>query len=228
MPYLNDDPIRIALLDNHTLVRAGMRLLIENQQGMEVVGEAGDLYGGLKIVNELNPDIILLKSNLDGHPDTEVIPSIMNASKQGRLILITDASNSQVFQQAVEAGVVGIVSTTQKPEILLKAIDKVNAGEVWLERSLVADMFHRISHNQHNPSTSPEIESIAQLSEREKEVILLIGQGYKNKAISALLSISETTVRHHLTSIYSKLGVSDRLELLVYSHRFGLVKRHNQ
>jgi two-component system, NarL family, nitrate/nitrite response regulator NarL len=228
MPSLIIEPIRIVLLDNQALVRAGIRLLIENQNGMVVAGEAGDLSEGLKIITELKPDIILLKLNLDKQPDFDIIPSIIDASKQARLILITDEDDSQILQQAVKDGVVGIVSTTQKPETLIKAIGKVFAGEVWLERTMVADMLSSLSHNQHVNKISPEMEGITHLSVREKEVIRLIGQGYKNKTISAQLNIRETTVRHHLTSIYGKLGVSDRLELLVYAHRYGLVKRPTQ
>jgi DNA-binding NarL/FixJ family response regulator len=228
MLSLIKNPIRIVILDNHALVRAGMRLLIENQQGMEVVGEAGDLNEGLEIVADLKPDIILLELNIARQPDLNIIPSIINACEQARLILITDEEDSQVHQQAIEDGAMGLVFKTQKPETLIKAIEKVNAGEVWLERSMIAHVLSRFSHNQHWTITNPEKESITLLSEREKEVIRLIGQGFKNKTISAQLNISETTVRHHLTSIYSKLRVSDRLELLVYAHRYGLVKRPNQ
>jgi DNA-binding NarL/FixJ family response regulator len=228
MPSLINDPIRIVILDSQALVRAGICLLIENQQGMEVVGEAGDLGECLELVTELKPDIILLVLYLVSQPDLDIIPRIINAFEQARLILITDGEDAQVLQQAVEVGVMGLVFKTQKPETLIKAIEKVNAGEVWLERSMIAHVLSRLSHNQHMTKISPEIESITQLSVREKEVVRLIGQGFKNKTISAQLNISETTVRHHLTSIYSKLGVSDRLELLVFAHRYGLVKRSNQ
>ena len=116
-----------------------------------------------------------------------------------------------------------MISKNQSPEVLIKAIDKVNAGEVWLERSLIATVLSRLSRGQGTPRTDKETDNLNHLSEREKEVVRLIGQGLKNRKISQELCISETTVRHHLTSIYSKLGVSDRLELLVYAHRNGLV-----
>ncbi len=118
----------------------------------------------------------------------------------------------------------GVVFKTQSPETLIKAIDKVNAGEVWLERSMIANVLSRLSRNNKPIRINSETDNINELSEREKQIVRLIGQGFKNKKISTELCISETTVRHHLTSIYSKLGVSDRLELLVYAHRYGLVK----
>jgi two-component system nitrate/nitrite response regulator NarL len=133
-----------------------------------------------------------------------------------------------VLQKVVEDGVVGVVFKSQSPEVLVKAIEKVWAGEVWLERSLIANVLTRLSRNQPVSQPDPELENFSRLSEREKEVVRLIGKGLKNKRISTELCISETTVRHHLTSIYNKLGVSDRLELLVYAHRYGLVAVHKQ
>lgn len=130
-----------------------------------------------------------------------------------------------MLQKAVEDGVMGVVFKTQPPETLIKSIQKVHAGEVWLERSMIANVLNRRSRNQ--TPIDPEKDSIAQLSEREKQIIQLIGLGYKNMKISSQLCISETTVRHHLTSIYSKLGVTDRLELLVFAHRNDLVNPTN-
>ena len=228
MPGLAKNPIRIVILDNHALVRAGTRLLIESQSGMQVVGESGSLDEGLELVANLKPDIILLELNLVGQPGLEIIPCIFKTYRQARLILVTGASDPQVHQQAVEEGVVGIVIKTQQPDMLIKAIEKVNAGEVWLERSMIANVLSRLSRNHAPAGKKSNDEGVPQLSEREKQVVRLIGQGYKNKKISTQLCISETTVRHHLTSIYGKLGVSDRLELLVYAHRYGLVKASNK
>jgi len=228
MPGLAKNPIRIVILDNHALVRAGTHLLIESQSGMQVVGESGSLDEGLELVANLKPDIILLELNLVGQPGLEIITCIFKTYRQARLILVTGASDPQVHQQAVEEGVVGVVIKTQPPEMLIKAIEKVNAGEVWLERSMIANVLSRLSRNHAPAGKKSDDENVHELSEREKQVVRLIGQGYKNKKISTQLCISETTVRHHLTSIYGKLGVSDRLELLVYAHRYGLVKTPNK
>ncbi len=223
MSVLTKNPIRIVILDNHTLFRAGLRYIIEKHNGMEVVGETGSCCEALEIIASLKPDIILLELNLTGSSDPEMLSSIVKASEGMRLILVTETNDPKIHQKAVEEGIVGVVYKTQSPEILLKAIEKVDAGEVWLERSLIANVLSRLSRKQPSSKEDPELESINRLSEREKDVVKLIGQGLKNKRISTELCISETTVRHHLTSIYSKLGVSDRLELLVYAHRNGLV-----
>ena len=219
--------IRIVILDNQDLCRAGLRLLIDSKPGMSIVGEAGSLRKGLEIIANLKPDIILIELNLSGMSGLNIVPSILKAYKRARLILVTSSSDPQVHQSAVESGVMGIVSKSQKPEILINAIEKVYAGEVWLERSMIAYVLSRLSRDHNLEQTSQVIENINELSEREKEVIQLIGQAYNNNKISTELSISEATVRHHLTSIYRKLGVSNRLELLVYAHHYDLVKRPN-
>ncbi len=226
MPGTSNTPIRIVLLDAHTLFRVGLRCILESQPGMEIVGEAGDLDASLEIITSQNPDIILFESNLHSDPPCDLVPTLVKASTRARLILVSGVNDPTVQQQAVEDGVVGVISKTQSPETLIKAIEKVHAGEVWLERSLIANVLVRFSRSQPVTKVDPETASINSLSEREKEVVKLIGQGYKNKRISSELCISETTVRHHLTSIYDKLGVSDRLELLVYAHRYGLVTSH--
>jgi DNA-binding NarL/FixJ family response regulator len=216
--------IRIEIIDNHALVRAGLRLLIETHPELEVVGEAGSIDEGLEMARHLAPDIILLELNLNGDPCFDIIPKLINTSDRARVILVTGAYSSQVFLQAIQNGVMGVVTKTQRPEVLIKAIEKVHAGEVWIERSLIANLLTRLSHENRSNGSNPESERIEQLSEREREIIRLIGHGLKNKQIAAQLCISETTVRHHLTSIFSKLEVSDRLELLVYAHRSGLAK----
>lgn len=220
---MDKNHVRIVILDNHALVRAGIRLIIEQHPGMEVIGEAGNLIDGLEIISSQKPDIVLFELNLTEQTSSDVITQIIKASDTSRLILVTGTSNALINQQAVENGVMGVVFKAHPPETLIKAIEKVNAGEVWLERSMIANVISRLSRNSKPTKTGSE-SNIDELSEREKEIVRLIGQGFKNKKISSQLCISETTVRHHLTSIYSKLGVSDRLELLVYAHRYGLVK----
>jgi DNA-binding NarL/FixJ family response regulator len=223
MPGSTQNTIRIIILDYHTLFRVGLRYIIESQPGMEVVGEAGNLSDGLELITNLQPDIILFEMNLVKKTEFDIISSLVETSGGSRMILVTGTIDPKVLQKAVEDGAVGVVFKSQPPETLIKAIEKVNAGEVWLERSLIANVLSRLSRNQPSSKNDPEAENGARLSEREKEVVKLIGLGYKNKRISAELCISETTVRHHLTSIYDKLGVSDRLELLVFAHRYGLV-----
>jgi two-component system, NarL family, nitrate/nitrite response regulator NarL len=221
------DPIRIVLLDNLALVRAGIRSLIENQPGMELVGEAGDFDEAIRIVEDKKPDIILLELSQAGNLGLEVIPQLIHCSSSTRLILVTRSSDPNIYIKAVQNGVLGVVLKTQPPEVLLKAIRKVHAGEAWIERSMVASLLINISRNLPALPTDPEAERIARLNQRERDIVQLIGRGLKTRQIASQLFISETTVRHYLTSIYEKLGVSERLELLIFAHRVGMTNLSN-
>ncbi len=216
------DHIRIIIIDSYTLVRTGLRLITDGHQGMKVVGEAGDAKQGLDIVGSLKPNIILLKLDPFRSIGLDIIRKLSKASSGSRVILLARPDEAQLLIKAVQEGVLGIVVETQTPETLIKAIQKVHAGEVWIERSMIANLLSGLTNAQQLIIQDPQAESINNLSQRERQVIQQIGQGRKNYQIAKQLCLSETTVRHHLTSIYEKLGVTDRLELLVFAHRNGL------
>ena len=214
--------IRVLLLDRHALVRNGLRYIIDRQETMQVIGESGDCIQALELAGELQPDIILLELNLSDKPDPQIITDLVMTSSRSRVILVTGIEEDSLHQQAVQMGAMGIISKDQPGDILIKAIKKVYDGEVWIDRSMMAEVLAQISRARMGQQEDPEINKIALLSEREREVITLIGKGLKNKEIACRLSISEVTVRHHLTSIYRKLDVEDRLELTIYAYRNGL------
>ena len=222
MKTASDKPIRIVIIDSHTLIRTGIRLIVEGHEGMEVVGEAGDANSGLEVVARKKPDIILLKLDPAGSIGLDIIRKLYNISNCSKVILLARSDEANTLIIAVQEGVLGIVLKTQSSDILIKAIQKVNAGEVWIERSMMANLLSGFTNRQRLIKQDPQTEAIAKLSSRERQVIQQIGLGRKNYQISKQLSLSETTVRHHLTSIYEKLGVSDRLELLVFAHRYNL------
>ena len=221
-------PIRLVVLDNQALVRAGLCLLIGNQPDMEVVGHAGNPNEAMSLIASTRPDIILLEYAPESGLSFDVFPNMNNAWVQARMIMVTSSNDRLIYLQAVQNGVLGVVSKSQQPDVLIKAIRKVHAGEIWIEHSLIANFMigsvHGVSTNGGNHTG----DGIGQLSDREKEVIQYIGRGMKNKQIASQLCIGETTVRHHLTSIYGKLGVSDRLELLVFSQKHRLTKLEYQ
>jgi two-component system nitrate/nitrite response regulator NarL len=215
--------IRIIILDAHTLVRDGLRAFLESKPGMLVVGQAGDQTQALEIAKRAKPDIILLELNL-GESTLDFIPELLAAAKSARLILVTSVMDASTHYQAIQFGAVGIVSKEQPADILRKAIDKVYAGQAWLDRSTTAQALTRMSRSHSNGKSHDEDSNIAALSPREREVIEALCRGLKNQDIADSLSLSETTVRHHLTSVFAKLHVSDRLELIVYAYRNHLVE----
>ena len=223
----SEGPIRIVLLDNRTMVRAGFRLLFAHQADMELVGEAGDLYEALQIITDLKPDIILLELSQSGNLGLEAIPQLIRANRKSRLILVTSSTDPCLYLQAIQNGVLGVVLQTQAPEVLLKAIQKVHAGEAWIDRSMVASLLTSLTRNHPALPTDLETECVARLTRREQEIVYLIGNGLNTKQIAAQIFISESTVRHYLTSIYEKVNVSGRLELLIFAYRVGLVNSSN-
>jgi DNA-binding NarL/FixJ family response regulator len=134
---------------------------------------------------------------------------------------LTPLSDSQYQVQAVQNGAMGVVLSQKSPDVLYKAIEKVYEGEVWLDRNLMARVLST-NHKNGEGDTAPR--KIALLSSREREIITLVGAGLKNQQIADQLFLSDVTVRHHLTSIFKKLNVADRLELVIYAYQHDLAR----
>lgn len=217
-----DKPIRIALVDDHPVLRAGVRLLVEAQPGMSVVGEAEDRVSAVCLASREQPDVILLDLDLAGDNGTESIAELVAAAPGARVLVLTGVRDVLSLRRAVHRGAVGIVHKGCAPDVLIRAIETVHAGEVWLEGSMMASVLTEIARGDKGEAPAPPC-AVPSLSKREREVIAILSEGLSNKGIAERLFISETTVRHHLTSIFAKLGVSDRLELLIYAYRHGLV-----
>jgi two-component system, NarL family, nitrate/nitrite response regulator NarL len=220
----SNDRIRIILIDDQILYRAGLRLLLECNPDFEVVAEVGTADELVERLPQLKPDIVLFATCIFGSSSLDVITQLIEKSESAKVILVTGNPDYSEHLTAIEMGAVGIIQKDQPPDLLFKAIKKVHRGEVWIERTMMASFLNRVTNPRSRKEQDHEADKIRLLSPREKEVLSLIGNGYKNKDIASELSISETTVTHHLTSIFTKLGVSDRLELLVYSYKVGLVK----
>ncbi|MBI5352496.1 MAG: response regulator transcription factor [Chloroflexi bacterium] len=220
----SSDLIRIVLLDNESLLRAGLQLLLEGQPRFAVVAQTGDEGEALRLVEQERPDIVLIHENLNGCMGPDIIPDLITDTGRPRFILITSQGNQQYQSKAVQKGVAGIVMSQQNPNVLFKAIEKVHDGEVWLDGCLVAGFLRHNFAGLKNGRNDPQFSRIAMLSGREREVISLVGQGLKNQQIADQLFLSEVTVRHHLTSIYKKLAVADRLELVIYAYQNDLAQ----
>ena len=216
--------IRILLIDDHAVIRWGLRLLIEDQPGLKVVGEASGRADALALAEREQPDIILLDLSLPGTDGIDLIPELHEAAKEARILVLTGVLDSEAHTRAMRLGAVGVVLKEKAPEVLIKAIVKVHAGEVWLDRVMVANVFNERSRSREASKHNPEAAKVATLTGREREVITLVGEGLRNKQIADRLFISEGTVRNHLTTVFSKLEVSDRFELLMYAYRHGLAR----
>lgn len=215
-------PIRVLLVDDHTVVRAGLRMIIESQPEMQMAGEAGNRAEALALVAKEQPDIILLDLDLGDDNGMDIITELLAAANHARIIVLTGLRSPEVHRQAVMLGAMGVVPKEKATATLISAIQRVQAGDAWLDPATMAGVLGEMSRAGKAKSHDPEAAKIATLTNREREVITLIGEGLKNKEIADRLFISETTVRHHLTSIFDKLDVNDRVELLIYAYKHAL------
>jgi len=222
MPTLDPCPIRLLLVDAHAIPRAGLRLLLESRPELRVVEEATDRSTVLSVATQTQPDVILLGLSPGEPGGAQLLSDLGTAVSHAWVLVLTSEPNPQFHQQAIRLGARGVVHTEQSPETLFQAIAKVHAGEVWLDPALVAALLDELAPHNKSARQDPEGAKIATLSVREREVVALIGEGLRNKEIAQRLVISEQTVRHHLTAIFAKLRVSDRLELVIYAYRHSL------
>jgi DNA-binding NarL/FixJ family response regulator len=214
-------PITVLIVDDHAVVRAGLRMLIDQGPGMKVTGVAGNRAEALEAAASTQPDVIILDIVLGDEDGLSFLPELRQVSRNARVLVLTGLRSSESQRQAMRAGAMGVVLKDHAAEVLIKAIEKVHSGEVWLDRLTTGRVLQEISEEK---KSDPNREKIDTLTERERQVVGLVGEGLKNKQIAARLFISETTVTHHLSSVFSKLEVSDRLELVVYAFRHGLAK----
>ena len=219
-----DRPIRILIIDDHAVLRAGLRMIIESHIGMAVVGEAENRRDSLAAIANEIPDIILLDLDLGDENGLDLLPELLTTVPDARIILLTGLRDADVQRRAILLGAMGLVSKQKAPDTVIRAIEKVYAGEVWLDRAMIASILNDRVNTSVAAEQSVETLRIAKLTDREREVIQLIGEGIKNRQIAARLYISEATVRHHLTSVFAKLGVTDRFELVIYAFQHGLAK----
>jgi DNA-binding NarL/FixJ family response regulator len=221
---MEEQIIKVLVIDDHAMFRTGLRLAIESRPGIKVVAEAATSAEALAAATREAPDIILLDLDLGDESGFELLPELIASGHAGRVILLTGMRDPEAHRRAVRMGAVGLVLKDHAIETVLKAIEKVYAGEAWLDRTMIATILRERSGPDTANGRSAEAAKIATLTERERQVISLIGEGLKNREIAERMYISEATVRHHLTSIFNKLGVADRLELVIYAYQHHLAE----
>jgi DNA-binding NarL/FixJ family response regulator len=217
-----ESAIRIVVIDRQEMFRAGIRSILEQQDGFQVVGDAADSGDILSVVKREQPDIILLGIDTEEARSLDIISGLFEAAGQTRILVLSPSNDPKFYRRAIRLGAIGVLSKDKPAGVLIRAIERIHAGEAWLDRSMTATLLGELSPGSPTRRLDPDQAKIASLTAREREVIRLFGDGLKNRQIADRLFISEVTVHHHLTSIYSKLQVSDRLELLIYAYRNGL------
>lgn len=210
------DQIHIAVLAAHAVVRAGFKYMLRSHSNINVIGEASTIGDAVLLIKR-HVDVTVIDPD-SGEVTLDAIAELNNAGSC-RLLVLTAASDARLHKRAFELGAVGVVQKDEPTETLVRAIVKVHAGELWLDNGKAANLLRAILRPR-----DPEDAKIQMLTRREREVITFVGRGLKNAAIAERLFISAATVRNHLTSILSKLELTNRFELAVYSFRKGLVE----
>jgi DNA-binding NarL/FixJ family response regulator len=215
--------IRVALADDHPIVRDGLRKLLSLEDDIEVVGEASDGREVVQMVHDTRPDILILDLRMPYMDGLTTLQALQHGERKVKVIILTASEDKNEFVQAMKLGCSGIVLKQTAPELIVKSIRKVNGGEIWLDSHTTAAVMRQFASPSDVASGSPSKgRERSPLSQREREIVGLVAQGYKNREMAEKMFISEQTVKNHLHNIFDKLGVSDRLELALYAIHKGL------
>jgi DNA-binding NarL/FixJ family response regulator len=198
--------------------------LLALEPDFEVVAQAQDGRQVLDVLQQYEPDILLLDLKMPGLDGLATLQRLQSGKHKTRVIVLTASEDKNEFVQAMKLGTCGIVLKQSATDLLIKSIRKVNAGEIWLDSHTTAAVMRQFATGADEPqigtgappSGGRERER-SLLSQREREIVALVAQGFKNKEMAEKMFISEQTVKHHLHNIFDKLGVSDRLELALYA-----------
>jgi DNA-binding NarL/FixJ family response regulator len=204
--------IRILIADDHPIFRDGLRKLLSLEEDFQVIGEAEDGKQAVDLVAKLQPDILLLDLKMPNMSGIGALEALGDKYKSTRVIVLTASEDEAAVVQAMRMGTAGIVLKQTATELLIKSIRKVFDGEIWLDSRMTSAVMKEFA------APAPVREPVKNmLSAREREVVQLVCQGFRNKEIAEKMFISEQTVKNHLHNIFDKLGVSDRLELALYA-----------
>jgi two-component system, NarL family, nitrate/nitrite response regulator NarL len=216
--------IHVLIVASLTLVQESLQqLLAGSGNEITVIKSGNDKCSLINSVSFYQPDIILLYL-MDGDRESiNLIPELQKTAPNTKFIVLTAEKDSENQALAIELGAAGIVYKQQSASLLIKAIKQVHEGETRISQQLLAQLLKNNSSHKNVKSKYEEKTGIKSLSERETEVVMATARGLKNKEIAGDLSITEATVRHHLSSIYGKLFIADRLNLIIYAYQHGMI-----
>jgi two-component system nitrate/nitrite response regulator NarL len=212
--------IRVLIIDDHTLFRSGIKLLLERQEGFEVVGEAGDGLDGAKRAKKLKPDVVLLDLHMPGTSGLAAIPLLLEEAPQAQIIMLTVSEDAEDLLDALRAGACGYLLKNIDTDFLLDSIRRAAAGESVMSPQMAARVADAIRKPQ-NINSNAAADSV-EFSPREREVIIWLARGGSNKEIARALNMAESTVKIHVQGILRKLNLSSRVQAAVYAVEHGL------
>jgi two-component system response regulator DevR len=209
---------KILIVDDHEVVRLGLKALLEHHPQFEVIGEAGDAKDAIEQVGVLLPDVVLMDIRLPGASGIEACQEITRRYPQTRIIILTSYAEDEMLFSAIRAGASGYVLKQIGGEDLIKALEAVSRGEALLDSAVTQRVFQEVRR----AVKEEEASAFSSLSQQEKHVLLLVSEGKTNREIAKSLFLGEGTVRNYVSSILSKLGVSNRAEAAAYAVEHSL------
>lgn len=210
-------PIRILIIDDHSMIREGIRQLLELDGDIKVVGEAGDGKEAIQLIQQTPHDVVLLDINMPNVNGLQVLEQIKLKKIETKVLILTIHNEIEYLLKAVDIGVDGYVLKDSESAVLKTAINAVYHGETFIQPSLTPLLKENIERN------TRKLEVDDSLTRRELQVLELLAEGLYNKEIAEKLFISEKTVKNHVSSIFKKIGVSDRTQAAVYAIKHNIV-----
>ncbi len=217
----NGSMVHVVVVSPYGISRDGLKSLLHSHGNVRVAGEARDAATAAEVVRQCWPDLVLIDTDTFSEPPAQAMRQMSQLLPNTRFVLVcrgAEVSRMSDLSELFAGGVKGVVLKEETSRVLLDAIQKVHAGELWFDRQTIA----RVLQNKNGENGADRLASLRRLSAREREVIALVGDGRKNRQIAEALSISEATVRNHLTSIFRKMRIRDRVELAIFVHRNGV------
>ena len=214
------EKIKLLLIDDHSIVREGLKQLLELDGDIKVVGEASEGKQGLALIESLKPDIVLLDLDMPGMNGIDVLKKLKEKKSKQKVIILTIHNEIEYLQKAMEIGVSGYTLKDSEYAVLRKAILSVNVGENFIDSTLTP----ALKEKEYSKKVQKENENSGKLSIREMDVLCYLAEGLYNKEIASNLKISEKTVKNHVSNIFKKIGVSDRTQAAVYAIKHSYVE----
>jgi DNA-binding NarL/FixJ family response regulator len=215
--------IRVLVADDQQMVRAGFRLILAAEPDLEVVGEASDGEIAVRLAEQLRPDVVLMDIRMPGLDGLQATRRLLADAPQGttRVLMLTTFDTEEYVFGALEAGASGFLLKNSPPEQLIEAIRTVAGGDALLAPSVTRLVIEELARRPPARTTAPV--ELAALTEREREVLLLVAQGLTNAEIAARIYVSEATVKTHVSRVLMKLGLRDRVHAVIFTYEKGLV-----
>ena len=214
--------IRVAIADAHPVIREGLRRLLQAEPEFQVVGQAEDGGQAIKLVKTKAPDVLMLDARIAGMTGMQVLRELSKMATDCRVILLNASLDRMQVLEALRLGARGLVTKNTTVSLMLKSIRTVMAGQYWVGRESVSDLIGCLVPRRPGEAATP-LGPKSELTRRELQIVASVVAGYGNKEIATRLSLSEHTVKHHMSSIFDKLGVTNRLEVALLAIKERLV-----